>query len=71
MRHVINQRVRSTVIVTLKGGTSFRGVLFDHDKDAIVLRNTEHLVEGADRPTPVDGELVVLLADVLFLQLPG
>lgn len=71
MRHVINHRIRSTVIVTLKGGTSFRGVLFDHDRDAVVLRNAEHLVEGADRATPVDGELLVLLADVLFIQLPG
>lgn len=71
MRHVINQRTRVNIILTLKAGTSFRGVLFDHDRQALVLRNVEHLVEGADRPTPVDGELVVLLSDVLFIQVPG
>lgn len=68
MNRVLKQRVMRTTIVTLKAGSSFRGVLFAHDREAIVLRNVEHLVEGADKPTPVDGELVVLAADVLFMQ---
>ena len=70
MRHVLKNRLRSEVILTLKGGSSFRGVLFDADREAFVLRNVEHLVERDDRPTPVDGELVVLVADVLFVQIP-
>jgi len=71
MRHVLKQRLRATVIITLKGGSSFRGVLYDYDPDAVVLRNVTHLADGADSPTPVDGELVVLIADVLFIQLVG
>lgn len=68
MNKVLKQRVMRSLIVTLKGGSSFRGLLFAHDKEAIVLRNVEHLVPGADKPTPVDGELVVLAADVLYMQ---
>lgn len=68
MNRVLRNRLRSRVIVTLKGGASFRGVLFDADSQAVVLRDVEHL---GDRPgpNPVDGELVVLTADVLYLQL--
>jgi small nuclear ribonucleoprotein (snRNP)-like protein len=70
VRHVLRNRLRSHVIITLKAGQSFRGVLYDHDRDALVLRNTEHL-EGQGGPTPVDGELLVLIADVAFIQLPS
>ncbi len=67
MRRAIQSRVRRRVILTLKNGSSFRGVLFEADRDAFVLRDVEHLVvrEG---PSPVDGELLVLAADVLYLQ---
>lgn len=65
---MINQRLRKSVIVTLKSGVAFRGVLFDHDRDAFVMRNVEHLHPGADHPTPVDGEIVLLVVDVLHMQ---
>jgi hypothetical protein len=68
MKRVLRDRVFRTAIVTLKAGSSFRGVLYSHDREAMVLRNVEHLAEGADKPTPVDGELVVLLTEVLYLQ---
>lgn len=68
MNRVLRSRVLRTAIVTLKAGSSFRGVLFAHDREALVLRNVELLDATADRPTPVDGELVVLLADVHYLQ---
>ncbi len=58
------------MIVTLKDGSAFGGVLFDFDSEAIVLRGVELLVSGAERPSPVDGELVVLVADVSFIQIP-
>lgn len=68
MNRVLRNRLRSQVIITLKSGASFRGLLFDADSQALVLRNVEHLVERAG-PNPVDGELIVLTADVLYLQL--
>lgn len=70
MRHLFRQHLRKAVIVTLKSGEAFRGVLFDADRDAIVLRNASVLDgNGTDRtPTPVDGELLVLRADLSYMQ---
>ncbi len=68
--HVLRDRVRYKAIVTTKAGSTFEGVLYDLDRDAVVLRNVVHLVQGADQPTPVDGELLILAADVLFMQFP-
>lgn len=70
MRRVLRHRVRQVAIVTLKTGVAFRGVLYDHDDQALALRNVEALTPGGV-PTVVDGELLVLLADVLFLQIAG
>lgn len=68
---VISSRLRERVIVTLKSGESFAGVLFSHDKQALVLRDTEALGAGENRTDlRLDGELIVLLADVSFLQRP-
>jgi hypothetical protein len=62
--------MRRTVIVTLKTGEGFRGVLFDADREAFVLRNTQlEDATATDRnPVAVDGELVVLRADIAFMQ---
>lgn len=68
MNRILRYRIRQTVIVTLKSGGSFRGVLFDCDREALVLRGTE-VLGGREGAAPVDGELVVLLADVLYLQM--
>lgn len=67
MRRVLKQRMRLAVIVTTKNHQSFRGVLFDHDDFAVVLRNVEVLTPG--NPTPVDGELIVFVADVDTIQM--
>lgn len=70
MNRVLRNRIRQTVIVTLKpaaGGGSFKGVLFDADREALVLRGAEVL--GGRDTAPVDGELVVLMADVQYLQM--
>lgn len=70
MRHVLKHRLRSTVLVTLKAGSAFRGVLYDHDDQALVLRSVEALTPG-QASTVVDGELLVLMSDVMFLQIAG
>ncbi len=69
---IIRGHVRKTVVVTLKTGEGFHGVLFDADRDALVLRNTVQVeVNGSDRiHKAVDGELVVLRADVSYMQYP-
>lgn len=68
---VISSRLRERVIVTLKTGEAFAGLLFSHDSKALVLRQTEALGAG-ERGTnlPLDGELIVLLPDVAYIQKP-
>lgn len=68
---VITSRLRDRVIVTLKTGESFQGVLYSHDDKALVLRETSALGAGEKRTDlPIDGELIVLLADVAYIQRP-
>jgi hypothetical protein len=67
MRRVLKQRTRLAVIVTLKSKAAFRGLLFDHDDQCMVLRNTEALTPQGQ--TPVDGELIVFVADVDTIQM--
>lgn len=68
---VLAARLRERVIVTTKTGDSFAGVLFSHDTKAIVLRETEALGAGERRTNVVlDGELIVLLPDVAYIQRP-
>lgn len=50
--------------------STFRGVLFDHDPDALVLRNAEQLRVDAQPTTLIDGELILQRADVAFIQRP-
>jgi hypothetical protein len=58
-----------TVIVNLRSGTSFRGVIWRRSGPFVVIRNAEML---QDRDTvvkkAVDGEIAVKLADIDFVQ---
>jgi small nuclear ribonucleoprotein (snRNP)-like protein len=63
-------RLRRRVIVNLKDGQAFGGVLFDADRDVVILRNAESINGRDDRNLPVDGEVVILRSDVAWLQLP-
>jgi hypothetical protein len=65
---VLANRERCVFIVTTKSGQSYRGVLFDSDSRCLVLRNAEAL-DGNTQPIPIDGELLLMTADVAFLAL--
>lgn len=66
---VITSRLRERVVVTLKTGDAFAGLLFTHDNKALVLRETEVLGAGERRTNlALDGELILLLADVAYIQ---
>lgn len=68
---VLDERLRRRVIVTLKSGAAFGGVLFDGDAAAWVLREAAAIGAGEHRSNLiVDGELVVLVADIAYVQLP-
>lgn len=71
MRRLLRQRLRRKVIVTLKSGDAFSGVLFEVDPESIVLRDVEAPGAGTRGATvPVDGELLILRCDVAYMQLP-
>lgn len=68
---LMRDRLRDTVVVTLKSGASFRGVLFEVDDRTVVLRNAEAFHTGdTGARTAVDGELVLARRDVEFIQRP-
>lgn len=72
MKRIIREHIRRKVIVTLKTGEGFGGVLFSADSEAIVVRDAVLLdATSTDRTAqPVDGELLVLRADISYLQFP-
>ena len=68
---ILRLRRRHVVLVTLKSGHAFRGVLFDSDVTALVLRNAEALGPGTGpAPVAVDGEVIILGSEVEFIQRP-
>lgn len=68
MRHLFRQRLRKQVIVTLKDGSAFAGVLFAVDPEVVVLRNTVSL--GDEKRVPVDGEVLLERGEIAFYQMP-
>lgn len=60
--------VRERVIVTLKSGAAFRGVLYEADDHGWVLREAEAF--GARDAVVVDGEVFVFTRDVDYVQKP-
>lgn len=68
---VLSSRFREPVIVTTKSGEAFSGVLYSADDRALVLRDSKAIGAG-ERSTdlPLDGELLVLLPDVAYIQRP-
>ncbi len=64
-------RRRRSVLVTLKSGESFSGVLMASDAHALVLHQAQALGIGENRTNvAVDGEVVILRPDVSFIQIP-
>ena len=66
---VITSRLRERVVVTLKTGEAFSGVLFSHDSKALVLRSAQAIGAGENSTDlPLDGEIIALLPDVAYIQ---
>lgn len=60
--------VRRRVIINLKSGLAFRGILWNQAGDLLVLRQAEILKE--DRALQVDGEVIIERGEVEFIQAP-
>lgn len=58
-------------MVTTKPGQTFSGVLYSHDSKALVLRDASAVGDGPrSTDLPLDGEIIVLLPDVAYIQRP-
>ena len=53
-------------IVNLKTNTSFRGIIWDIRGKFMVMKNVEMMTN--DGPKALDGEVVIQLSDVEFIQ---
>lgn len=71
-RWILKRCLRHRVIVTLKSGAAFGGILYEADAEAIVLKEAAALeANGTDRhPVPADGSIVILRADIDYAQFP-
>lgn len=67
---LVRRRLKATVVVELKSGETFRGVLAACDRRTLCLRNVESLVDPRAAATVVDGELLIPRPDVKFMQRP-
>lgn len=68
---ILTSRFRERVIVSTKSGSSFAGILYSADSKALVLREASALGAGERRTDlPLDGELILLLPDVDYIQKP-
>jgi small nuclear ribonucleoprotein (snRNP)-like protein len=69
MKRVLRNRLKRRVLVSTKSGDAFRGIWFDGDNQAIVLRDAEHIQPATERQfVPADGEIVILVAEIAYMQ---
>lgn len=68
---VLTARLRERVLVTTKTSGTFDGVLYSEDQRVIVLRSASAVGEGENKTDlPLDGELILYVSDVAFIQRP-
>lgn len=66
MRRAYRDLIADQVVVNLKSGKAFSGVLWDDRKELLVLRNATLHEHGTD--TQVDGEVVIERTNIDFVQ---
>lgn len=67
----LRSKLRTHVLLTLKTGETFKGVLYEADRLILTIRNAEAVGAGEkSTDVPLDGELVVFIADVAYIQRP-
>lgn len=67
---LVRRRLRQKVVVTLKSGEAFKGVLRDVDARTFLLVGAEQAVRGNGQLVPVDGELIISREDIDYMQRP-
>jgi small nuclear ribonucleoprotein (snRNP)-like protein len=68
---LLRERLLTRLIVTLKNGQSFEGVLYELDDRAWFLRDACAIGAGEKNTNlPLDGEVVLLTSEIAFAQRP-
>lgn len=68
---ILRSRLRERFLVTTKDGATFSGLLYSEDHRCLVLHDAEAIGTGENKTNlPIDGEIIILLADVAYLQRP-
>lgn len=67
----IERLVRDQIVVTMKTGETFSGVLWEETPREIVLRGAAGIGMADKRENlPVDGELLIFVSDIAYVQKP-
>lgn len=61
--------LRDAIVNTKRGGPSFRGVIWERRGGYLILRNAE-MLKARGESIPIDGEALIPVADIEFVQLP-
>lgn len=68
---LLAERRAHRVLITLKTGEAFAGILYAADGDIVVLRDATAMAFGPrSENVAVEGEALILRADIAYLQLP-
>jgi small nuclear ribonucleoprotein (snRNP)-like protein len=68
---LLKKRLLQRVIVTMKTGDAFEGLLYEIDTHAWFLRDACAIGAGEKNTNlPLDGELVLLASEIAFAQRP-
>lgn len=71
MSRALKSRLKSRVIVTLKSGEAFDGILWSADRDVWILRDATAVQAGPrNQNIAVDGETVLLTSEISYAQRP-
>lgn len=71
MRYILRRRHLKRIIVTLKSGNAFAGVLWQHDRDALVLLHGVALKAGPNKEdVAADGETILFRSEIDYVQRP-
>lgn len=66
---LVGHQLAERLVVSMKSGDGFAGLLIDHDARTLKLREAMGISKAGER-APVDGELLIPRAEVAYVQRP-
>lgn len=66
----LSRREREQIVVTMKTGETFSGVLWEETEREIILRGAAGVSMDRGNDIGIDGELLVFVSDIAYVQKP-